>query len=72
MLLFAKEEYANISKNKSQVMVSSLLARVQNTQQRYVPQKCCIKTFSLMIQSIPFIVKGSVQQKVFTKAGYSL
>jgi hypothetical protein len=24
------------------------------------------------IQSIPFIVNGSVQQKVFTKAGYSL
>jgi hypothetical protein len=27
---------------------------------------------NLIIQSIPFIVNGSVQQKVFTKAGYSL
>jgi hypothetical protein len=45
MLLFAKEEYANISKNKSQVMVSSLLARVQNTQQRYVPQNAASKHF---------------------------
>ncbi len=25
-----------------------------------------------LLQSIPFIVNGSVQQKVFTKAGYSL
>ncbi len=42
MLLFAKEEYANISKSKSQVftlMVRSMLAGVQNTQQRYVSKK---------------------------------